>query len=366
MVELKCSPPPHAQNAVLRIVAYGDSLTAGFPSFEPYARQFMGELSLQGLHADVTVCGLCGLTAGDMLRCAGSSKPVYDPLRRGGISLLEAAKKKAGSWREADLVILMTGTNDLGTLSELQGPEEIAQRIIALHQLCLAEGIPTVAVGIPDAGGIRGTKRLKASEATLAHERQWLTWRKVANSLVARWCREPATQTAGGSLDARRPELFVSAGALLPFGPRTWRLGAWEPDTMHFTAVGSRLLGERLGCALTPLLTRLRSARVLCEEPSRSAHLHHKSGLMEDVKLMADETEDCQAEEVCHLACVRKTGYVRSSGHFENRRYPSWEREAAQQIQEFLLVQKGIRKHQGPSSLFACCGKGQVPLLLFV
>lgn len=345
LVHIRCRPPASSERSVLRIVAYGDSLTAGFPSFEPYAQRFVDELASQGIYVDVTVCGLCGLTAGDMLRCAGEFQPVYDPLSRAGVGLLEAARRKEGAWREADLVLIMTGTNDLGKLFDLQGPEEIGQRIIALHRICLAEGIPTVALGIPDAGGIRGKKLLKATELTQSLQRQWATWRSVANGVVARWCREPGTRTASpsargrGSLGALRPELFLSTGSMLPFGPQTRKLGAWESDNLHFTAVGSRLLGERLACRLSQLLIRLRSGRVLlCDETSRNMSIPSVATFLE-----ALDMEECTAKEES----------------FEVKDYPHWEREAAFRIQQFLLVQKGLRKRNSPSIFNACCTRGR-------
>lgn len=59
------------------------------------------------------------------------------------------------------------------------------------------------------------------------------------------------------------PEVFISVGSLLPYGPRTVAAGCWETDAVHFTREGSRVIGRRLAALLQPLVARLSAARLL-------------------------------------------------------------------------------------------------------
>jgi len=59
------------------------------------------------------------------------------------------------------------------------------------------------------------------------------------------------------------PEMFISVGSILPYGPRAVAAGYWESDTVHFTREGSRVIGRRLAVLLQPLIARLAAAHLL-------------------------------------------------------------------------------------------------------
>ena len=116
---------------------------------------------------------------------------------------------------KVDLVLLMAGTNDLGTTAP---PEEIAAAIRGLHGICHQAGVRTVALGIPDAGGWNVARipalaaRKRAVNASLA------AWTKVA---------EGCTESCESSDAWTKPELFINTVALMPYGPRSRGAGDW-------------------------------------------------------------------------------------------------------------------------------------------
>lgn len=309
-----------------RIVAYGDSLTAGFPSCVSFAEALSEALAEAGHPVEIHACGMCGMTAEQM--ASGVNEPVLaDRIGRFGVGLAELVRERhrGGTWRAADLALIMTGTNDLA------GPtagETIANYVKELHAACHDQGVRTVALSMPDQG-IRKYKRLKPSgsrgtserdmekEAQLerAHLDEQLfkaKRRKKANAVVADWARSrggtvpgpPPEKTvqqpvasleaylkaldleeegagesgeAVPSLEARlaragagaargapeRPELLISVGSILPYGPHAIAAGCWESDAVHFTKEGSRVIGRRLAVLLQPLVQRLSAARLL-------------------------------------------------------------------------------------------------------
>merc|ERR1712061_692832 len=98
--------------SALRVLAFGDSLTAGFPSLEPYAQAMAESLSDMGIPVEVTVCGLCGMTVHQMLAGMNESS-LIDSIGRTGIGLMELVRVKRGFWTKADIVLVMAGTSDL-------------------------------------------------------------------------------------------------------------------------------------------------------------------------------------------------------------------------------------------------------------
>jgi len=274
-------------------VAYGDSLTAGAPAMESYAASLADALASAGCAVEMTVCGLCGVTAYQML--ASATEPaIADIQGRSAPGLLNLAKARRGAWRAADLVLIMSGTNDLGTPARA---DDIFAYIRGLHQDCLSAGIPTVALAIPDQGE-RRTQDRGLHVRNEAHTAR----RQAVNGKLAAWVRERGSdrigkapkatlyeETGGGgvaSLDAylaaldaeeetpaaalpARPELFVNTAGLLPNGPQSLAAGLWEKDGVHFTAAGSRLLGQRLALVLQPLVAKLCSKGAI----GRSAEL---------------------------------------------------------------------------------------------
>eukprot|EP00568_Trieres_chinensis_P007894 CAMPEP_0183308844 /NCGR_PEP_ID=MMETSP0160_2-20130417/22607_1 /TAXON_ID=2839 ORGANISM="Odontella Sinensis, Strain Grunow 1884" /NCGR_SAMPLE_ID=MMETSP0160_2 /ASSEMBLY_ACC=CAM_ASM_000250 /LENGTH=209 /DNA_ID=CAMNT_0025472749 /DNA_START=49 /DNA_END=675 /DNA_ORIENTATION=+ len=125
-----------------RILCYGDSLTAGFHplrgfsvGFSPYSKALSEALG--GIAVDHA--GLRGWTTDQMVRYCDSERTeafgqCYPGLRRLVVR---------GGY---DVVILMAGTNDIGSLDR---PEEVAGRLKELHQICHAAGARTVGVSVP-------------------------------------------------------------------------------------------------------------------------------------------------------------------------------------------------------------------------
>eukprot|EP00971_Amphidinium_carterae_P314622 6253763-Amphidinium_carterae.1 len=71
-----------------------------------------------------------------------------DSMMHVGVGLRELVRPKRGSWRRADLAIVMAGSAeaDLGRAKE----QQIADSIEELHRTCLREGVQTVALSLPD------------------------------------------------------------------------------------------------------------------------------------------------------------------------------------------------------------------------
>eukprot|EP00434_Breviolum_minutum_P038650 symbB.v1.2.034292.t2/scaffold4401.1/size40130/2 len=183
----------------LRVLFYGDSLTAGAPSMCSYAEEFCKCLTATGCYIEGTVCGLCAASAYEMLEIA--QEPfVLDSLQsRWGSGIAHLAS-------QADLVVIMAGTNDLA----------------------FADG-----------------KHIFKSFTWLAHG---------LPSLRRSHCTNTAVE--GTNLT---PELFVNSVALMPFGPQSRNAGYWETDGVHFTAAGAKVLGYRLAEVLRPLILRFQA-----------------------------------------------------------------------------------------------------------
>jgi hypothetical protein len=123
---------------------------------------------------------------------------------------------------QADLVLIMTGTNDLGMSTSLP---TIVHQVAQLHSICHDRGIPTVAIA-----------------ATQGSGRKCRSLRQNLADLVAKW----ACATAG-VLD------FVDVEDLVPrpvgkdgVSSNASAAVHWEADDLHLSAAGSTALGRRL------------------------------------------------------------------------------------------------------------------------
>lgn len=124
----------------LRVLCFGDSLTAGTTNFQlhPYAPHLQKALSerpeLQNMDIEVMHLGFPGWTAGDLLKDADGRTGLRTTIR-------------GNQEPPTSLVILLAGTNDLGSG---KSSTEISEEVIALHKLCLEEKVSnTIAIGIP-------------------------------------------------------------------------------------------------------------------------------------------------------------------------------------------------------------------------
>lgn len=192
-----------------RILCYGDSLTAGFAEngklFEPYGRSLADKLSSSGTNCEVFVCGLSGKTAREMV--SNSTTGLVDVVGNHGKGLSKLLEEDG----PFDLVIIMSGTNDMG-----QGAQEpnILQDVRSLHVVCHDRGIPTIALAPPPApcaGAAREVARLRFVEQLQA---------KLIGMRESVACVDP--------------EEFVPAS----------NAQFWERDGLHFSPSGSKHLGK--------------------------------------------------------------------------------------------------------------------------
>ena len=208
------------------ILCYGDSLTAGFCDkglkFEPYGRTLAKMLgTLLKVPCEVLVCGHSGHTASemvanmDMATITDVGGQVGKGLRR---SLMEVS-------RPLDLVLLMTGTNDIGKQVE---PNLVLEDVIKLHDICKQHGVPSVALSPPPVPMDTFTEGM----------------RRRLRDLIAMW-----------SSSASNVHAFVDPGHFIPITCTK----SWDADRLHFSPAGSQLLGQQLAQTVLPLLRRGRS-----------------------------------------------------------------------------------------------------------
>lgn len=213
---------PSSGGAVsFRIICYGDSLTAGFcnrgRTFQPYGRRLSAILEKLGIPSSVSVCGLCGKTARQMVEGL-RWQTLNDYLNNKGPGL-----ERMLSDCRPDLAIILAGTNDL-----LRGasPESVLSDVRKLHAACHAVGVPTVAL-IPPVKKLGSARTMQQRAASLLVE-----WSKTIPLVVATFDVEKVVP--------RKP------------------VGLWDSDEVHMAASGQDAFGERLGerLACLPLLAQ--------------------------------------------------------------------------------------------------------------
>ena len=191
--------------APLRVLCYGDSLTAGtsppLDTLHPYAPQLEASIGPSVL---VRHRGLPGATAAAMLQWA-------DDEQRGLRSLL---RKSSPS-----LAIILAGTNDLGYRSE---SASIVDALRGLHEQCHALGVPTLAVGIPPSA----YQAMHSEAAELANR---------VNRELRAWCEGCDAAQAGLCGFVHHPIASWSSGDQ-----------RWAPDGLHLSPAGYATVGEGL------------------------------------------------------------------------------------------------------------------------
>eukprot|EP00438_Fugacium_kawagutii_P018906 Skav236692 [mRNA] locus=scaffold847:291979:313758:- [translate_table: standard] len=205
------------------ILCYGDSLTAGFcdkgMKFEPYGRTLAKMLgTLLKVPCEVLVCGHSGHTAAEMV--ANMDQAAITDV--GGQVGKGLRRSLADASRQPDLVLLMTGTNDIGKGVE---PSAVLEEIIKLHEVCKKHGVLSVALSPPP------IPMDASAEAT----------RRRLRDLLAMW-----------SSSVGHVQGFIDPGHLVPSNCSK----SWDPDRLHFSPAGSQLLGQQLAHAILPMLTR--------------------------------------------------------------------------------------------------------------
>jgi len=192
-----------------RVLAYGDSLTAGFHAgspWVPYGESLSKALARTGVNADVVVCGFPGRTAAWMAENTGSKLGLEEVLCTHG---------------PFDLALLMAGTNDLST----RCAEDIFSSLQHLHEVCNSRGVPSVALAIPHS---------LATSRTGNHRDR----RQTTNALLA------------AEAELRVGMTFVDTEDIVPWGAGDPR---WDEDGLHLAPEGSRALGEGLSPYVAPV-----------------------------------------------------------------------------------------------------------------
>lgn len=188
-----------------RVLAYGDSLTAGTSGMGlfPYAPHLEKGLQERGQKAIVRHRGLPGWTAANMLN-------ELDDQNAGLRSAIRAVRDPPLS-----LVVILAGTNDMGFGSSV---EAITKNLLRLHDVCYQEGVPrTIAIGVPPSG----YQSVNVEAANMA---------KTINSNLQTFCAENADKATYHPF----PFEYVQNG------------GNWFEDSLHFSQQGYQVLGKSL------------------------------------------------------------------------------------------------------------------------
>mmetsp|Transcript_52010 Transcript_52010/g.123837 ORF Transcript_52010/g.123837 Transcript_52010/m.123837 type:complete len:341 (+) Transcript_52010:129-1151(+) len=310
--------PYDGEGAPLRIAAYGDSLTGGMPSMEPYAKNMQLKLKEMGIPTEITVCYLGGACAVRMYTAALSDGPGLDIMGHVAPNLMEFVRARKNCWERPDVVMLMAGTNDFGQPGGASH-QEVTLALKGLHEMCHKDGVPTIVLSIPDVG----------SSASLAKplERFQRKGYKTVNGALAAWTRELNQATDGAHPGIK----FVSTRALLPAGPKMQRKRYWEKDGVHWTVAGSKCLGERLAIVLESHLRALLAQVVIARQSEAIASAENADAVpsLENF-LAAFDLEDEQAGLT--------TGGAAALTQCTEARYQEW------QVEAVLLLQRWYRR----------------------
>jgi lysophospholipase L1-like esterase len=198
----------------MRILCYGDSLTAGFCTdgkcFEPYGRFLSSALRAAGHECVVKICGLNGLTAAEMLKEV-ASPALKDVVGHVGKGL----SRKLDEEGDLDLVIIMAGTNDMAV--DRPNAQAVFNQLRGLHEICHARSIPTIALAPP-------------GHKPPAHRAARLELR----GLLARWAHETLDVAAFADCEEMVPRTPIGTNLL------------WDPDYIHMNPRGSKTLGHQI------------------------------------------------------------------------------------------------------------------------
>ena len=195
----------------MRLLAFGDSLTAGYHSqglaFAPWApllEQLLGD------SVKVDHLGLSGFTSQQMLDSA-EQQAVTDVVPRTWPGYSHKLRL-----HQYDVVIILCGTNDL---ADQEPTQHLVRNIAQLHSVAHAAGARSVAMTIPDSKAAQHIDWLRRA-------------RHDANEAIRAWA---ATQPGVH---------FVDAAVLVPYSDTS---GLWEPDGLHMSQSGYEAFGRGLG-----------------------------------------------------------------------------------------------------------------------
>jgi lysophospholipase L1-like esterase len=194
----------------VRVLCLGNSLTAGHCGFmqpdRPWAAgmaRHASELSGGSVRVHGRALGLTGYSTTELIEEV-EAKPWLLQLQ------------------STDLVMIMSGTNDIGRLSEESDPAAavaaVMKNLAFLHQMCHDAGVPTIAMTILESGA---AKRLS-----------WLgTMHGALNTAIK------------GQFGSSDRTFVVDACRALPFDGASC---LWADDGLHLTEDGYSTLGRRL------------------------------------------------------------------------------------------------------------------------
>lgn len=244
---LHCFKPEALSSApYVRILAYGDGLTAGYSALDSYgAKEFAsyGQQLVDSLAPKVAVelwvCGLSAATAAQLADEAESG-PIIDVAGKPGVGM-KAALTMHGPF---DLVLIMLGTNDLASTEQqthrpaLVMASKIFENIERIHTVCHERNTPTVVLSVPESRHYR----LGLESDMDAHYVD--CWRHL-NASLQKWSVE----------NREMVKLFIDTGKAMP-----WSRGSecWECDGIHFSIAGCRHLGNIIAEALLPVIRNIR------------------------------------------------------------------------------------------------------------
>jgi len=213
--------PEPQQRPQLHLLAYGDSLTAGYHdsgcAFAPYSASLATALG-----CTVDVCGASGVQVYKLANSQIESESCIDVAGQEYSGLGYLLKQRAAATDglpQYAAALIMGGTNDLAAQ---WSAEEILQNLRTLHECCWSHGLRTVALSIPPN---------MATASTAASHAEYIHAFSELNRLI---------EEMAGS-DERC--VFVNSGLLVPWGAE----GCWEPDGLHFSPAGSERLGRGVG-----------------------------------------------------------------------------------------------------------------------
>lgn len=216
-----------------RVLAYGDSLTAGFWNggrrFHPYAWRLS---ALMG-GCVVDHIGLSGWTAEQMRASLGAGVNGTDSVGRSWIPLDVAIAQAAAAGAPYTHVAILAGTNDLARLGAVGGrtADGVLADLRALHDAAHRGGVPmTLCLTVPQPAFEADVPPAAAGRAAINDGLR--AFAAAANSSYA---------VKLVDVDAALPNLNAPADA---------RKHRWEEDGLHFTPHGSGELGALLAFAL--------------------------------------------------------------------------------------------------------------------
>jgi lysophospholipase L1-like esterase len=211
-------PEPQQQRPQPHLLAYGDSLTAGYHdsgyAFAPYSVSLAATLG-----CTVDTCGASGVQVYALANAQLDSSSCVDVVSQEYSGLGHLLKQRAADadglpWYAA--VLIMGGTNDLAAQWTA---EEIMQSLRTLHERCWSHGLRTVALSVPP------------NMATAGGHAEYIQSHRELNRLIEEMA------------DSDKRCVFADSGLLVPWGAE----GCWEPDGLHFSPAGSARLGRGLG-----------------------------------------------------------------------------------------------------------------------